>query len=96
MHTIDHTDSHTAPLRADTTGAEPAFSLEPLRREPIWRVVGGTVASGFLGAIALGLGVHSGSAEHLISGSALVVASLAIGSVGGMYESTVSAPGRHT
>lgn len=55
-----------------TNDAEPAVVLDERRREPVWRVVGGSLASGFLGAIALTLGVFAGAAEHVISGSALL------------------------
>ena len=39
---------------------------------PIWRVVGGSIAAGFLGALVLTVVVFGGAAEHVISGSALL------------------------
>jgi len=60
---------------------EPAAPTEPAgqrpepdeqRSEPIWRVVGGSIAAGFFGAIALTVGVFGGAAEHVVSGSALL------------------------
>lgn len=44
----------------------------PHRHEPVWRVVGGSIATGFLGAVALAVGVFPGAAEHVIAGSALL------------------------
>ncbi|MEP7201618.1 MAG: alpha/beta fold hydrolase [Ilumatobacteraceae bacterium] len=40
-------------------------------REPIWRVVGGSIATGLIGALVLTLGVFAGASEHVISGAAL-------------------------
>ena len=42
------------------------------RREPIWRVVGGSLAAGLIGAVVLTLGVFGGATEPVISGSALL------------------------
>jgi hypothetical protein len=73
MTTIDHTQTtnETTP-EALITDAEPTVALDEPRREPIWRVVGGSVAAGFLGAIVLTLGVFGGAAEHVITGTALL------------------------
>jgi pimeloyl-ACP methyl ester carboxylesterase len=73
MNTIQHTESATeAASEAVITNAEPTVVLDAPRREPVWRVVGGSVAAGFLGAIVLTLGVFGGAAEHVISGAALL------------------------
>jgi pimeloyl-ACP methyl ester carboxylesterase len=62
MTTIHHTE----------TTNEPSVVVSAPRREPVWRVVGGSVAVGFLGAIVLTLGVLGGATEHVVSGSALL------------------------
>ncbi len=73
MNTIHHTA-----LATDTTAEavvsheEPNAVVDAPRREPVWRVVGGSVAAGFVGAIVLTIGVFGGAAEHVISGSALL------------------------
>ena len=61
MNTIFLTESPTEPTVVD---------VPP--REPVWRVVGGSVAAGLVGAIVLTLGVFGGSEEHVISGVALL------------------------
>ncbi len=77
MKTIDHTSSATerAPVTA-TTVDQPIVVDEP-RRDPIWWVVGGSIAAGLLGATVLTLGVFGGAAEHIISATALL--SFAVG-----------------
>jgi pimeloyl-ACP methyl ester carboxylesterase len=73
MTTIDQTETTTdTPSVAAISDAEPTAVFDAPRREPIWRVVGGSLAAGFLGAIVLTLGVFGGAAEHVISGSALL------------------------
>ncbi|MEO7398038.1 MAG: hypothetical protein ABIW84_05695, partial [Ilumatobacteraceae bacterium] len=42
------------------------------KREPVWRVVGGSLAAGFLGALILTLVVVAGAPEHVISATALL------------------------
>ena len=70
MNTILHTES--ANEEAVVPAAEAAVVVDEPRREPIWRVVGGSIAAGLLGAIVLTLGVFGGAAEHVISGWALI------------------------
>ena len=73
MNTIHHTDSSIEPTTATvSTDGEPVAVLDETRREPVWRVVGGSLAAGFVAAIVLTLGVFGGAAEHVISGSALL------------------------
>jgi len=62
MTTIHHPD--TAKQTSDVVD-------EP-RREPVWGVVGGSLAAGFVGALVLALGVFGGGREHVISGVALL------------------------
>lgn len=40
--------------------------------EPVWRVVGGSVAAGLIGALVLTLGVFGGATEPVVSGAALL------------------------
>jgi pimeloyl-ACP methyl ester carboxylesterase len=42
------------------------------QRGPIWRIVGGSVAAGLVGALVLTLGVFGGATEPVIAGSALL------------------------
>jgi pimeloyl-ACP methyl ester carboxylesterase len=42
------------------------------KRGPIWRIVGGSLLTGLLGALVLTLVVFAGAPEHVISGSALL------------------------
>ena len=69
MNTIQHTQPARDAVIAD---AAPTIAPDEPRREPIWRVVGGSVAAGFIGALVLTLGVFGGAQEHVISGSALL------------------------
>ncbi|MDO8364758.1 MAG: alpha/beta hydrolase [Actinomycetota bacterium] len=69
MNTIQHTQPAPDAVIADAT---PTTAPDEPRREPIWRVVGGSVAAGFIGALVLTLGVFGGAQEHVISGSALL------------------------
>ena len=56
----------------DSTTVEPATqSTEPVR-EHIWRVVGGSVVAGVVGALVLTLGAFGGATEPVISGTALL------------------------
>ncbi len=68
MNTIHHTES--AIEEAVITRGESV--VDESRREPVWRVVGGSLTTGFVGAIVLTLGVFGGAAEHVISGWALL------------------------
>jgi pimeloyl-ACP methyl ester carboxylesterase len=73
MHTIHHTESPVEPTAATVgTNDEPVAVLDETSREPVWRVVGGSLAAGLVGAIVLTLGVFGGASEHVISGSALL------------------------
>lgn len=73
MNTTHYTDSSIAPSsEAAIADSEPTQAVDAVRREPVWRVVGGSVAAGFVAAIVLTLGVFGGAAEHVISGSALL------------------------
>ena len=73
MTTIHHPETANASTTEAAVTPEPQFHLvDTPRREPVWRVVGGSVAAGFLGAVVLTLGVLGGAAEHVISGSALL------------------------
>jgi pimeloyl-ACP methyl ester carboxylesterase len=69
MNTIQHTQPAPDAVVADAT---PTTAPDEPRPEPIWRVVGGSVAAGFIGALVLTLGVFGGAQEHVISGSALL------------------------
>ena len=66
MNTIHHTDSSIEPTNATvTTDGEPVAVLDETPRGPVWRVVGGSLAAGLVGAIVLTLGVFGGAAEHV-------------------------------
>ncbi len=72
MSTIHHIDTiNEQTVEAVDTNGEPNVVAAP-RREPIWLVVGGSLAAGLLGAIVLTFGVFGGAAEHVISGTALL------------------------
>lgn len=62
--------------QAVVADASPTTAPDEPRPEPIWRVVGGSVAAGFIGALVLTLGVFGGAQEHVISGSALLAFAL--------------------
>lgn len=51
---------------------EAPVSPDEPRREPVWRVVGASITTGLVGSLVLTLGVFGGSAEHVISGFALL------------------------
>ena len=73
MDTIHHTETATeATTEAAVTQAGLNAAVDVPRREPVWRIVGGSVAAGFFGAIVLTVGVFGGATEHVISGSALL------------------------
>ena len=55
-----------------TSVGEPTAAADDPKRGPIWRVVGGSLLTGLLGALVLTLGVFAGAPEHVISGSALL------------------------
>jgi len=63
--------STTQPSNDDSATTAPPFEQQP-RREPIWRVVGGSLAAGLIGALVITLGVFGGATEPVISGSALL------------------------
>lgn len=77
MHNIHRTDITGRQPRIPRPRVRPARDTQPIEgdgphREPVWRVVGGSLAAGFLAAIALTVGVFGGATEHVISGSALL------------------------
>ena len=73
MKTMHHTESTIEPTPPTvTTADEPVVVVGETRQEPVWRVVGSSIAAGFLAAIVLTLGVFAGAAEHVISGAALL------------------------
>ncbi len=73
MKTVHHIESSIEPTSANVSNHdEPVVVHDEPRGEPIWRVVGGSIAGGLLGAIVLTLGVFGGASEHVISGSALL------------------------
>ncbi len=73
MNTIHRTDSSIEPTTATvTTDGEPVAVPDETPREPVWRVVGGSLAAGSVAAVVLTLGVFGGATEHVISGSALL------------------------
>jgi pimeloyl-ACP methyl ester carboxylesterase len=73
MNTMQHTESSVEPTTATVSmDGEPVAVLDETPREPVWRVVGGSLAAGLVGAIVLTLGVFGGAAEHVISSSALL------------------------
>lgn len=71
MHTIHHTAPSTESTEASVI-TDPEPPVVPHGPEPMWRVVGGSLAAGSMGAVVLTLGVFGGAAEHVISGSALL------------------------
>ena len=72
MKTMHHTESAIETTSETVSTDGEAVLRDERRREPVWRVVGGSLAAGLVGATALTLGVFAGAAEHVISGSALV------------------------
>ncbi|MEO5902367.1 MAG: alpha/beta hydrolase [Ilumatobacteraceae bacterium] len=72
MNTIHHTDPTAGATEALDTDPGPATPPAAPKREPLWRVVGSSVAAGFLGALALTVGVFGGATEYVISGTALL------------------------
>jgi pimeloyl-ACP methyl ester carboxylesterase len=72
MNTIHHTDPTAGATEIVDTDPGPPTSPVAPRREPLWRVVGSSVAAGFLGALALTVGVFGGATEYVISGYALI------------------------
>ena len=63
---VEHTTNDAA------TNVAPTEQPGEPRREPIWRIVGGSVAAGLIGALVLTLGVFGGATEPVISGTALL------------------------
>lgn len=53
------------------TTVEPTTTITTAR-EPIWRVVGGSLAAGLVGSLVLTLGVFGGASEPVITGSAML------------------------
>jgi len=73
MNTIHHAETATEPTSDDLiTDAEATIAPDERQRDPMWRVVGGSVAAGLLAAIVLTVGVFGGAVEHVITGSALL------------------------
>ena len=72
MDTMHHTDRSIEPTAAIASIDRESIAVVDPRQNPIWRVVGGSLAAGFLGALVLTLGAFGGAAEHVISGSALL------------------------
>lgn len=72
MNTIPDTEPSIEPTPPNVTADGHPASVDEPRRGPIWRVVGGSIAAGLLGAVVLTLGVFGGAAEHVISGLALL------------------------
>lgn len=73
MNTMHDTEVSIEPNpTAVTTDGDPVAVTDETRRGPIWRVVGGSIAAGLLGAVVLTLGVFGGASEQVISGSALL------------------------
>jgi len=60
----------TDPIDVKTSNDE--VTAARARPEPVWRVVVGSVAVGFIGALVLTLGVFGGATEAVISGAALL------------------------
>ena len=58
-------------LHEVTASQSPDESVKATR-EPVWRVVGGSIATGLVGALALTLGVFAGASEYVITASALL------------------------
>lgn len=56
----------------EDTIVEPCNEEDDPKREPVWRVVGGSLAAGFFGALILTLVVVAGAPEHVISATALL------------------------
>lgn len=71
MNTIHHIDTINEPT-VEAVDSNGEASVASPRREPIWRVVGGSLATGLIGATVLTFGVFGGAAEHVISGTALL------------------------
>ncbi|HEY7626023.1 MAG TPA: alpha/beta hydrolase [Ilumatobacteraceae bacterium] len=63
------TPAQTTP--AQTTPAHDT-SMPKTSRDPVWRVVGGSLAAGFVAALVLTLGVFGGAPEPVITGCALL------------------------
>ena len=73
MNTLHRTQPAIESTATDIiTEGRPDGTHDRPRREPVWRVVGGSLATGLLAAVALTLGIFAGAAEHVISGSALL------------------------
>lgn len=68
---------HVPPREREATGAASsdtwnAPEVDAVRSEPVWRVVGGSLAAGLVAAVVLTLGVFGGAPEHVITGVALL------------------------
>lgn len=72
MKTMHHSASSIDPLEETFSSDGDAGAVEAPRREPVWRVVGASLATGLVGAIVLTLVVVAGAGEHVITGSALL------------------------
>lgn len=71
IHHADPTIAHIPKVIADETNTAGGPG-EPRRREPVWRVVGGSIAIGLVGGLVLTVGIFGGATEPVISGSALL------------------------
>jgi pimeloyl-ACP methyl ester carboxylesterase len=60
------------PPPGEMSVGEPPEPADESGRGPIWRIVGGSLLSGLLGALVLTLVVFAGGPEHVITGSALL------------------------
>lgn len=56
----------------EETTVEAHHEQDHPRREPMWRVVAGSLAAGFIGALIFTLSVVDGAPEHVISGTTLL------------------------
>lgn len=54
------------------TESDAEVVTDDAQRGPFWKVVGGSLAAGFVGALALTLVAFAGAKEHVIAGSALL------------------------
>ena len=72
-HHASHRNTHRADLGDRPHGRRAGCRARRITdSEPVWRVVGGSLAAGFVGAIVLTLVVFAGAPEHVIAGSALL------------------------
>lgn len=73
MHTFEPTrDVDTSSTTTVSCGAPEPFVQPGPDQGPLWRVVGGSLLTGLVAAMAATLVVFAGSTEHVITGSALL------------------------